>query len=147
MSSAAKAKPVMFAVGLAEPGACEGDAKRGEAGAKFGGGDGGDTIGLGVTTVDPQAARSSTVATRIGTRTRLAGRLDNNETPGDDAVIAVAKLIVRREEGHICGSNVPSLARDGPPSSKIHGATLHHPIPRRDHRRLDTPNERGHRSL
>jgi hypothetical protein len=81
MSSAVKAKPVVSGVG-------EADADGSEAGGKACVGDGdvvlaeGDADGLGLTTLDPQAASSSAMATTNQARLRGRGRWNKRRLHG-----------------------------------------------------------------
>jgi hypothetical protein len=83
MSSAAKAKPVVLAVGLAEPPGRDGDDDTGESAAGATVAEG-EALTAGVTTVDPQAASSSEVAIMNDEIARVGGGLDKRATPEGD---------------------------------------------------------------
>ena len=77
MSSAAKAKPVVLAVGVADADAAADDGNNIDAEGTARVGEG-DAVRLGVTVVDPQAASSSEIATtthaQVGARETRANR-------------------------------------------------------------------------
>jgi hypothetical protein len=74
MSSAAKAKPVVLAVGVSDGAGSERDGTAGDDPASVGEG---DARALGLTVVVPQAARSSDVATSRWTTGRTGFLSDN----------------------------------------------------------------------
>ena len=126
MSSAAKAKPVVLAVGVADAGSSEGnsDAADGDAGARVGEG---EAVRLGVTLVDPQAASSSEVATANDPRMRSRDLWDNRTAPDCGVAIAasVAMLIIEHDRRRLLRTNRPDHRSRWSAVTQIRGAVLH----------------------